>query len=349
VSSGDALLELPFDQYQRYQVASALLLSLGLASDTRVVDVGGAPGFVEDFLPGCETVVVDVEGTHNGRLVYASGARLPFGDAMFDAVLALDTLEHVPPEMRDAFLEELRRVGDVVILSAPFADPNVELAETALMEFVNVRLGVEFPTLAEHSTNGLPDLSATVKAFDADGWATATLPSGYLPRWLGAMLVHHELLASGVGELSKLHAYYNATVSPFDCREPAYRHVVLAARELALDVLADATSALQVEGDTKQGEAALNSIASAVFASRLARLATTDDAHREIERCREEIDRLRGELQAAERVVADRDAHLIDSRARIDDLERDLAAARRTLTNRTFDVLAQWRQGRGSK
>ena len=44
------------------------------------------------------------------------------------------------------------------------------------------------------------------------------------------MLVHHELLATGLPHLGKLHAYYNTVVSPLDCREPAYRHVIVSAR-----------------------------------------------------------------------------------------------------------------------
>ena len=210
----DRLLELPFDQYQRYRVAADLVGLLEVPEGRPVVDVGGAPGFVESFLPDREAVVVDVEGKHPGRFVIADGARLPFSDRTFAVGLALDTLEHVPGRAhRPAFLAELRRVSDVVILSAPFADESVALAEAALHEFVLQRFGGPFPTLEEHAEHGLPELDETVAALGTEGWATASLPSGYLPRWLAGMLLHHEFLAMGMPELPSLHAFYNATVS----------------------------------------------------------------------------------------------------------------------------------------
>jgi hypothetical protein len=211
----DPRLELPFDQYQRYQVTAELMERFAVPAGALVLEVGGGPGPLEDFLPGYEVFVSDITGAHLGRFLLADGAALPFADQAFAAVVTLDTLEHVPPQYRTPFLAELLRVSaDLVVLSAPFASKELEIAEDALNEFIRARFQGDFPTLDEHADNGLPELDPTVAALSESGFSTATLPSGYLPRWLMGMLVHHELLATGLPHLGKLHAYYNAVVSP---------------------------------------------------------------------------------------------------------------------------------------
>ena len=310
----DARFELPFDQYQRYSTAAELLRGLGVAAGSRVLEVGGAPGPLEAFMPEYTLVVSDVQGKQEGRYLLADGAALPFPDASFDVVLALDVLEHVPAVHRTPFLGEARRVAsDVVLLSAPFADPELELAEEALNEFIRARFQGDFPTLDEHADNGLPVLDATVDALGRDGWATATLPSGYLPHWLAGMLLHHELLATGVPHLGKLHAYYNQTVSPLDCREPAYRHVVVASPTRSATDLAGAVDALRSPGESPLGSAALASIASAVLSQRLEAVAQGEADARELAHARVTAEGL-------ERVVADRDARIIELSALAEEL-----------------------------
>jgi SAM-dependent methyltransferase len=340
----DELLELPFDQYQRYQVAADLVALLEIPSVRPVVDVGGGPGFVEGFLPDRDAVVVDVEGKHPGRFVIATGARLPFADRAFGVGLALDTLEHVPADDRPAFLSELRRVSDVVILSAPFAHPSVMLAEAALHEFVLQRFGGPFPTLEEHADHGLPDLDETVSAMAVAGWATATLASGYLPRWLGGMLLHHEFLAMGIPALPSLHAFYNATISRSDCRAPAYRQVVIGAREMPVERLGEAVASLRTDGDNAQGEAAVRAIAGAVLAHRLGAPLRSG----EVEALRIDIERLQAELTNLERQVADRDAHIAELRDLNVTLQAELQTTRSALleeARRSFWGSVQHRMG----
>ncbi len=232
----DPRLELPFDQYQRYQVTKELFEGFAVAPGSLVLEVGGGPGPLEAFLPEYELMVSDISGAHHGRFLLADGAALPFADETFAVVVTLDTLEHVPARFRTEFLAELLRVSsDLVMLSAPFASPELELAEEALNEFIRARFQGDFPTLDEHAQNGLPELGPTTDALGAGGFSAVTLPSGYLPRWLMGMLVHHELLATGLPHLGKLHAYYNAVVSPLDCREPSYRHVIVSARHRPVD------------------------------------------------------------------------------------------------------------------
>ncbi len=166
----DPRLELPFDQYQRYQVTKELFEGFKVPPGSLVLEVGGGPGPLEAFLPEYELMVSDISGAHLGRFLLADGAALPFADETFAAVVTLDTLEHVPARFRTEFLAELLRVSsDLVMLSAPFASPELELAEEALNEFIRARFQGDFPTLDEHAQNGLPELGPTTDALGAAG------------------------------------------------------------------------------------------------------------------------------------------------------------------------------------
>ncbi len=313
----DPRLELPFDQYQRYQVTAELIEGFAVPPGALILEVGGGPGPLETFLPEFEVFVSDITGEHAGRFMLADGAALPFADQTFAAVVTLDVLEHVPAQYRKPFLAELLRVSaDLVVLSAPFSSPELILAEEALNEFIRARFQGDFPTLDEHADNGLPELDPTTAALAADGFATATLPSGYLPRWLMGMLLHHELLATGLPHLGKLHAYYNSVVSPLDCREPAYRHVVVAARDRPVAEVEAVVDRLRAPGDLANGQAALNAIAGSVLAQRLNGVARSEVLGRELDGARELVG-------LRERELADRDAHIIELERRLADMQRE--------------------------
>ena len=311
----DQLLQLPFDQYQRYQLASDLVGALDASPEGALLDVGGAPGFAERFFPGRRVFVADVAGEHPGPFVRASGAHLPFPDRSFSTVISLDTLEHVPPPDRSQFLDELRRVAELVVLCAPFADPLVELAESALHEFVRARIA-DFSTLEEHTELGLPDLDATVAILGAGDWPVAVLPSGYLPRWLVGMLIHHELLASGLPELRQLHAFYNATVSPLDTRAPAYRQMIATGRNVSAAELEKTVRGFEADDLDPSAAATLQAITSAVLAHRLGAVFRSGEA----EALRVEVERTRDEIAALDRQIADRDAHIVELRTTLDKL-----------------------------
>jgi ubiquinone/menaquinone biosynthesis C-methylase UbiE len=113
----------------RYRFA----LSLAQASWRQgvVLDVASGAGFGLAMLSeaGYRTVGVDYDlpsltqarsVAASARLVNGDATRLSFGDAVFDAVLSFETLEHVPDAR--AMVRELRRVlrpGGRLILSTP--------------------------------------------------------------------------------------------------------------------------------------------------------------------------------------------------------------------------------------
>jgi hypothetical protein len=127
-----------YERYDRYMsnadVAAYLVWRFLPAPHT--LDAGCAFGFVVEAL---REIDVDAEGVDVSffAIDHASpGARghvrqgslldrLPFDDASFDAVTALETLEHLPPESIPAAISELRRVSRGYLLATiPSFGPN---------------------------------------------------------------------------------------------------------------------------------------------------------------------------------------------------------------------------------
>jgi len=238
----EQLLALPFDQFERYKIIKDITAKLASKARLKILDVGGYPGLITDFLPDHDVTVVDILPSQKPYYVQASGDNLPFKDSSFDLVCSCDTLEHVPKAKREAFLTELVRVtNNWLILCAPFADPRTELAEQILYAYVQKVLFTEFTTLKEHLDNGLPDLNETLAVMNSHGLQTVNFPSGYLYNWLPMMIIKHHLLS--FPETEELHAkldkFYNINVASQDHGlEPSYRQVIIGAKQAEKNFLA---------------------------------------------------------------------------------------------------------------
>ena len=93
----------------------------GLAADARVLDLGSSSGSFPDSLTAAQVVRLDRDRVR-GRAVRADAARLPFGDAVFDVVVANHSFEHF--EELELVLSELGRVvkpGGAIFASVPDA------------------------------------------------------------------------------------------------------------------------------------------------------------------------------------------------------------------------------------
>ena len=235
-------LDLPFDQYQRYKVVQEIVrLIKGQQQEQtlKVLDVGGLSHTYEGqpffpislFLPEDETMVLDVQdySTPNYLRVDEDGS-LPLSNASFDVVVSCDTLEHVPPERRPAFLDELLRVARrYVVLAAPFDSEDTRLAEQIFYDFHLRQLGGVQPQLCEHRLRGLPDLQALRQDLESRGLPHVEFPSGYLYNWLLMMIIKHYVLS--LPNPTTLHTaidrLYNRHFLASDQRAPAYRHVLV--------------------------------------------------------------------------------------------------------------------------
>jgi len=225
-----------FDRYDRYgAIARCLRASLGPGRH-RVLDVGDAAGYLREFDDDVDLVGVDLhvqaDRLEGAVALAADGARLPFPDRSFDAVVSSDVLEHVPAPLRAGFLAELSRVSrDLVVVAAPFDTDGVAGVEEVVRVYALLVTGIPQEQLEEHMERGLPDLAAARTAFEAHG-PTVVVGNGNLWDWLELMLVKHQLMArpalqalhDGIDRFSNL-ALAGATDAPY------YRHLVVARRE----------------------------------------------------------------------------------------------------------------------
>lgn len=240
-----ALLSIPFDQYERYQmIREAVLAAAPLIAPNRplkVLDVGGYAQLrrggeillARAFLPMHEVYVLDQPACQLEGYIQGDGRRLQFADQSFDLVISCDAYEHVPAADRQDFWQELLRVTRAgVLLTAPFAHPQVVACEQFLFDYIYRETnGFEQRQLREHAAYGLPDLTATQAMLDTLGVESRAYPGGQVELWLGMMLVKHYLLLSVHSfDLEEyLDAYYIQRLVATERREPAYRHLVLAA------------------------------------------------------------------------------------------------------------------------
>jgi predicted nucleic acid-binding Zn-ribbon protein len=224
---------LPFDQYQRYRLVSDLLEEVrGKKQRFQILDVGGRTGLLRAFLPDDDVALVDLEPSTEPGLVLGDGSKLPFRDKCFDVVAAFDTLEHVPPRARAAFVAECARVAKSwVFLAGPYQSPAVDEAEMLLQRFLQDKLKVEHRYLEEHRHNGLPSLAETEKILEQSGALVAHVGHGNLERWLAlmcmAMYLDYEPRLRPLA--TRLFRFYNAALYASDHAAPVYRHAVIAA------------------------------------------------------------------------------------------------------------------------
>ena len=307
----DALLRRPFDHFARYRLAADVVTAT-VGPRARILDLGGGPGSLQAFLPEADVVSSDivVPGDWHATapdLVVADGAALPFADDAFDAVVSLDTLEHVPPASRTSFLDEVARVaGRWALVVCPYATPGVADADTALRAYVANRFAPDLPTIAildEHLGYGHPDLDASRTRLGIHG-PTGVVPSGRIDRWFAGMVAFFHLLALGDDEpVEVVQRFLNRGLYEADLVEPAYRHGILLRTgpegpdpaDVAADLTARAAAAPWADADLSLlqavlGEALVASAQQAQDARRTAeaqreaataQLAMTEEARRQ--------------------------------------------------------------------
>ena len=229
------------NQLVRMEPVLALVRELGPAGT--LLDVGsGSRGLAPWLPPGWRVTAADSSFEDYGSAAGPSGQaaeavvadvrELPFADAQFDAVVALDLLEHVPPADRERALGELRRVTRRRLIVACPAGAEALAADRRLAS------GLKRPPgwLDEHLANGFPDRAEVAAVL---GPGTRVLPNEnvhaherivrrelslpwFLPTRAGARVVGAAIRRGGAPGRAAGRALWRLRGSD---REPAYRTI----------------------------------------------------------------------------------------------------------------------------
>jgi len=192
-----------YDQFERYALFA--LVAAHFFKDSKkevfILDIGGVapdPTGKKQWLPAKKIMggalkrkitnilsqvkfnifIVDLTICHAADFVQGDGCFLPFKNDSFDLVISLDTLEHSPPESREQFLSEINRVcRDLIFISFPFQNKEIEFVEEALFHQVKYLYGLEHQQLCQHRSFGLPSseevaqvLNRKVGAVESFAW-----------------------------------------------------------------------------------------------------------------------------------------------------------------------------------
>ncbi len=149
--SGPEVHSLDYDQLQRYSITARLLdrmlagPSCGGKFQTcptplRVLEVGAnvlnlLPRFLNPVRVHVTRCDIERFSDDPDFVVIEKDKPLPFADESFDAVAALEVLEHIPPEARRFFVSECLRVARLgLVLTCPNGVAEVEDAERLAAE-----------------------------------------------------------------------------------------------------------------------------------------------------------------------------------------------------------------------
>ena len=226
-----------FDQYSRYQACADLLMQAGLTSKKTLIDVGSGPECLfGQFIPDVQITYVDPLIPLDSAQNFIAGDvfSTALDDKYFDCVTAVDVFEHVPPDLRNLFLQRLSSLGkDILVLGFPTSDSSeaskVDAAIGAQYEAV---FGAEYSWLEEHDRYGLPSLQDTVHQLEKMGWYCNTIGHGHAP-WLAQLLglivkvLHIPEMRKAIENISER---FNRELYQYDFRKPYYRQFVLATR-----------------------------------------------------------------------------------------------------------------------
>lgn len=226
-----------FDQYSRYRACAELLLRLGATASSRILDVGsGSACLLTDFLPVFDISYVDPlintlpskKTNQYGYHIDEVAGKL----GLFDYVVAIDVLEHVPPQFREGFTLTLESLATKsLVLAFPYEDETtpaeVDFAINTDYAYVNNH---SYSWLKEHEEYGLPNAEKLKSAFSTRGLDAEYFHHGYAP-WLeellsyvinvndipGAKILGHEVSRE-----------FNQKLFGYDFNQPAYRVFLVA-------------------------------------------------------------------------------------------------------------------------
>jgi len=200
-----------FDRYQRYKAAADMIYDLhGRSPGLKILDIGSLDNTFAAFLPEHTVMPYD-------QVIDSVQGGVPYNDKHFDMAVALDVLEHVPPDERAFFILEISRVSRLgFILAFPIASAK----ETE--DFVLELTGSVW--LSEHKRYGLPEADEIEALLREMGFSFIRHPNACLPSWMAMMLLMH---GTEKPMRIKISSFFNKHFYELENGEPAYRYIYL--------------------------------------------------------------------------------------------------------------------------
>src|SRR6266536_1870315 len=252
-------VDVEFDQYQRYAFLRRITLAAyseraAAREPITILDVGSGPErLTERFLgAGFAVTRCDVESFgQDDIVVIPAGGPLPFGDEAFEAVVALEVLEHVRPEARRRLVEECLRIArDLAVFSCPDNRPEVIEAERGLSAAFELLTGHEHPFLAEHAEWGLPTEESVRQLIHDAGVVPLVIGNSPLDRWQAFLMLDQVLRTLDRGPEIATGMYRRANESwPGCCARNPYRRFYVAPKSTRVASAVGAAIA-EENGDT---------------------------------------------------------------------------------------------------
>ncbi len=147
------------DSYERHKIVADVIKRSECNSQT-ILDVGGETRIttnrLEYFLPSKKIITANVI-KKTGMQV--SDVELPVDDNAFDAVVSIDTLEHIPPDDRERAIEEYYRIArKEIVLTGPIDNEYQRKSEIRLNEAYKRMFGRDHHYLIDHIKYGDPKI-----------------------------------------------------------------------------------------------------------------------------------------------------------------------------------------------
>lgn len=227
-----------FDQYSRYLACARLLRDAGVTSGSTILDVGSGPEcLLGGFISEADVTYVDplLAGKEDVNKVSGNVFAERLDGKKFDFVCAVDVLEHVPPQFRDAFLSRIMDLaGTAVLLGFPQSEDGhgLETDNFVNEEYRRVH-GSTYSWLDEHYEYGLPSARKVEDGFRARGFSCSVVGHGHTPwlkRLLSRVICYWDVQALKPEVLAASEAF-NRELADQDFAQPHYRVFLSATKE----------------------------------------------------------------------------------------------------------------------
>lgn len=207
---------------RNHRVYEEIVALLEAAPRARVLDVGGGAAALTENLGSKARITVvtldlDIEMLRLGAarvphpiLVCGDGARLPFRDDAFDAIVMVHALEHFPETIRDPLAAEIKRVSRLgVVIHGPAGENAIQLSRDFIAALKS--RGAEVPRYArEHLEFPMP----------MPGWFTETFPGCALRPRRNLHVELSTILTEFTPVLRWFAGYRNRRLAALDDRPP---------------------------------------------------------------------------------------------------------------------------------